>query len=99
MGEIADVDLPRCALLAAGAAPTVDRGGLVFLDGLRSATLPLALAPRLALELAPPIPPIPASISVSARSTVGRLKLLLPNGPTIPAEAFSVGDLKAFLGS
>lgn len=97
VGEIADVGLPRWVLLVTGAPPAVDREGLVRLDGLRSVALALTLAPRLTPELAPP--PMPASISVSARSTAGKLKLLLPSGPTIPAAAFSVGDLKAFLGS
>lgn len=41
----------------------------------------------------------PLSISVNAFSTFGRLKLLLPMGPTIPAVEFSVGFLKAPLGS
>ena len=40
-------------------------------------------APR----LAPPGEFTPDSISLSARSTFGRLKLLLPNGPTMPADA------------
>ena len=31
--------------------------------------------------------PIPLSISLRARSTLGKLKLLLPKGPTMPAEA------------
>ena len=44
-------------------------------------------------------PPTPLSISVSARSTLGRLKLLLPIGPTTPAAAFSTGVLKAPRGS
>ena len=41
----------------------------------------------------------PASISVSARSTLGRLKLLLPMGPTIPADAVSLGLRNAPRGS
>lgn len=41
----------------------------------------------------------PASISVSARSTLGKLKLLLLIGPTTPAPAFSVGLRKAPRGS
>lgn len=41
----------------------------------------------------------PASISVNARSTFGKLKLLLPIGPTTPALAFSVGLRKAPRGS
>jgi hypothetical protein len=45
--------------------------------------------------------PSPTSISESARSTVGKLKLLLPNGPTIPAAApvKSAGLRKAPRGS
>ena len=45
--------------------------------------------------------PIPLSISLRARSTLGRLKLLLPKGPTIPAEApaKSAGFRKAPRGS
>ena len=39
------------------------------------------------------------SISVSARSTFGRLKLLLPMGPTIPADAVSLGLRNAPRGS
>ena len=40
-----------------------------------------------------------ASISLKARSTLGRLKLLLPKGPTIPAAAKSVGFRNAPRGS
>ena len=43
--------------------------------------------------------PIPLSISLKARSTLGRLKLLLPKGPTIPAAAKSVGFRNAPRGS
>lgn len=39
------------------------------------------------------------SISVNARSTFGRLKLLLPMGPTMPAEAVSFGLRNAPRGS
>lgn len=39
------------------------------------------------------------SISVSARSTFGRLKLLLPIGPTIPADVVSFGLRNAPRGS
>ena len=54
--------------------------------------------------LSPPSPegpPTPDSISLSARSTFGRLKLLLPKGPTMPAEApaKSWGFLNAPRGS
>ena len=42
--------------------------------------------------------PIPLSISLKARSTFGRLKLLLPKGPTIPAET-SAGFRNAPRGS
>lgn len=44
-------------------------------------------------------PPVPPSISVSARSTLGSVKLLLPIGPTTPAEGFSVGFRKDARGS
>lgn len=46
-------------------------------------------------------PPMPTSISVRARSTLGKLKLLLPSGPTIPAAAAvrSAGLRKAPRGS
>ena len=45
--------------------------------------------------------PVPISISERARSTCGRLKLLLPSGPTTPAAALvrSAGFLKAPRGS
>ena len=45
--------------------------------------------------------PIPLSISLKARSTLGRLKLLLPKGPTIPADApaYSAGFRNAPRGS
>jgi hypothetical protein len=45
--------------------------------------------------------PVPTSISERARSTCGRLKLLLPSGPTTPAAApvRSAGFLKAPRGS
>ena len=46
-----------------------------------------------------PLPPNPVSISASAFSTFGRLKLLLPSGPTIPAVAVSVGLRNAPRGS
>lgn len=42
---------------------------------------------------------IPPSISVRARSTFGKLKLLLPIGPTTPAAGLSVGFRKAPRGS
>ena len=47
------------------------------------------------------VPPMPVSISLNAFSTFGRLKLLLPKGPTIPAvaPATSCGFLKAPRGS
>lgn len=53
------------------------------------------------LELSEVDPPrlIPPSISESAFSTLGRLKLLVPIGPTIPIVGFSVGFLKAPRGS
>lgn len=64
---------------------------------------PVRLAKRrAAVESAAPVgPPESNSISDNARSTVGRLKLLLPNGPTIPAAAFSrsAGLRNAPLGS
>ena len=44
-------------------------------------------------------PPTAPSISVRARSTFGRLKLLLPMGPTIPADAVSLGLRNAPRGS
>ena len=46
-------------------------------------------------------PPIPVSISDKARTTFGRSKLLLPRGPTIPAEApaISAGFRKGPRGS
>ena len=39
------------------------------------------------------------SISVSARSTLGRVKELLPIGPTMPADAVSFGLRNAPRGS
>jgi len=42
---------------------------------------------------------VPPSISASAFSTFGRLKLLLPRGPTMPAVAVSVGLRNAPRGS
>ena len=68
------------------AGPNVDR-----LVGLPP--IPTVLTGRLESRVAgpraagPPEGTIPDSISLSARSTFGRLKLLLPNGPTIPAAA------------
>jgi hypothetical protein len=61
-------------------------------DGLRAPSAVVLALSELAI-------PIPASISLRARSTVGRLKLLLPSGPTIPAAAVSVGFRKAPRGS
>jgi hypothetical protein len=102
-GTVGDIGgLPRCApATAAGplAVDSVEDTGLAPRESRRSAALvPLALAPRLAPAGPAPLP-TPASISVSARSTFGRLKLLLPNGPTMPAAAFSVGLRNALRGS
>jgi len=64
----------------------------------------LAASLRAAAAVSPKpvdVPPIPVSISLNALSTFGRLKLLLPRGPTIPAAApaKSCGFLKAPRGS
>ena len=67
---------------------------------------PAALPVSLLVVVAPSIvvvdaAPIPLSISLRARSTLGRLKLPLPKGPTIPAEApaNSAGSRNAPRGS
>jgi hypothetical protein len=95
VGEIGG--LPRCVPLAAAGPPpvvNVDATGLVPRESRRSAAVvPVTLEPRFA-PTAPAPPLTPASISVSARSTFGRLKLLLPNGPTMPAAAFSSNGLR-----
>lgn len=79
----------------APAPPTADNPGVgraLPLDRRREAS-PFTLAFN-ALPL-----PKPVSISASAFSTFGRLKLLLPRGPTIPAVAVSAGLRNAPRGS
>ena len=81
-------------LAGAPAPPTVlspDVGRPLPLDKRREAS-PFTLA------FSPP-PPTPDSISASAFSTFGRLKLLLPSGPTMPAVAVSAGLRNAPRGS
>lgn len=64
-------------------------------ETLREGSPPLTLDPS--AEEADMFKPL--SMSVNAFSTFGRLKLLLPMGPTMPAAAFSVGFLNAPRGS
>lgn len=74
---------------------SVDGGGLApvflpgFLDGSPATLIFRGLAPGAAVP----------SISVNARSTFGKVKLLLPIGPTIPVEVASLGFRNAPRGS
>lgn len=77
-GEIGD----RAPEMLVGevAEPMADRPGRPDVDiGLPLGTLLAGGA------IEPADPPIPDSISLSARSTFGKLNVLLPMGPTTPA--------------
>jgi hypothetical protein len=76
-GDVGWRPVPRSIVVPEGAREAAPAGR----PDKRAAALLAASPPPVGLPL------IPTSMSVSARSTVGRLKLLLPNGPTIPAAA------------
>lgn len=92
-GSVGDDALDREFAAERGTARVAGARPDVALDNLRPLSGPV-LMPR---ELEPP-PTVP-SISVSARSTLGKLKLLLPMGPTIPAATLSLGFRNAPRGS
>lgn len=90
--KVGDVVRPEVDAPAPPTADNPDVGRVPPLDRRRAAS-PFTLA----FNALPP--PKPVSISASAFSTFGRLKLLLPRGPTIPAVAVSAGLRNAPRGS
>lgn len=93
-GEAAEVLRPSRAAPAEG-TERVDGAGRVAarLASFRDGSPATLMFRGFAVTAAEP------SISVNARSTFGRLKLLLPMGPTMPAEAVSLGLRNAPRGS
>ena len=98
--ELEGVDVPKGDKPAGRTAGPAPDAVLPVLPGASRVEDPRPPPPPPPLSPSPEGPP-PDSISLSARSTFGRLKLLLPKGPTMPAEApaKSWGFLNAPRGS